>query len=78
MILAGGNSSRMGRDKAWLRVDGQRLLDRQIALVRAVGAVEVFISGRADRDYSAFGGLVLHDKHSAAGPGPAPAPCGPT
>jgi molybdopterin-guanine dinucleotide biosynthesis protein A len=68
VILAGGNSSRMGRDKAWLEVGGMRLLARQIELVCAAGAVEVFISGRTDADYSGFGGLVLHDQFAGAGP----------
>ncbi len=68
VILAGGKSSRMGRDKAWLEVDGLRLLDRQIALVRAAGAVEVLISGRTDADYAGFGVAVLHDQFAGAGP----------
>ncbi len=58
----------MGRDKAWLEVGSQRLLDRQIELVRATGAVEVFISGRADSDYTGFGGRVLRDQFAKAGP----------
>jgi molybdopterin-guanine dinucleotide biosynthesis protein A len=53
VILAGGKSSRMGRDKAFLETGGESLLARQIALVREVGAREVFISGRAGVDYSA-------------------------
>ncbi len=68
VILAGGNSSRMGRDKAWLEVGSQRLLERQIELVRATGAVEVFISGRAATDYAGLGGRVLHDQFANAGP----------
>ncbi len=68
VILAGGNSSRMGRDKAWLEVGSQRLLERQIALVRASGAAEIFISGRADTDYTGLGGRVLHDQFANAGP----------
>jgi molybdopterin-guanine dinucleotide biosynthesis protein A len=68
VILAGGKSSRMGRDKAWLKVDGQTLLARQIALVRKFGASEVFVSGRANQDYSAFGCPVLLDKYTVAGP----------
>jgi molybdopterin-guanine dinucleotide biosynthesis protein A len=68
VILAGGNSSRMGRDKAWLEVGGQRLLERQIELVRATGAVEVFISGRADTDYEGLGLRVLHDQFANVGP----------
>ena len=40
-ILAGGRSSRMGRDKAVLEIDGQTLLDRAIELGRAAGDVVV-------------------------------------
>jgi molybdenum cofactor guanylyltransferase len=68
VILAGGRSSRMGRDKAWLETGGQTLLARQIGLARKLGAAEVFISGRAKVDYSAFGCRVLEDKFADAGP----------
>ena len=68
VILAGGKSSRMGRDKALLEISGQTLLARQIEIVRAAGAVEVFISGRADVDYSAFEGRLLQDNFPEAGP----------
>lgn len=68
VILAGGKSSRMGRDKAFLEIGGQTLLARQIQLVREVGAAEVFISGRADTDYSMFDGRVLLDELPDAGP----------
>jgi len=68
VILAGGQSSRMGRDKAWIEVDGQLLLARQVKLLRDLGAGEVFISGRAGVDYAAFGGRVLMDRHPGAGP----------
>ena len=68
VILAGGKSPRLGRDKTWLEVDGQPLLARQIELARGLGAAEVFISGRADTDYAAFGCHVLRDKFAGAGP----------
>ena len=68
VILAGGNSSRMGRDKAWLEVGGQTLLARQLQLARQLGAAEIFISGRADTDYSRFGCPVLRDTFAQAGP----------
>ncbi len=67
VILAGGKSSRMGRDKALLETWGQTLLARQIKLARETGAAELFISGPKDSDYSAFGCRVLHDKFAAAG-----------
>lgn len=68
VILAGGKSSRMGRDKAWLEMEGTTLLARQIELVRALGAREVFISGRIGVDYAALGCRVLVDRFQNAGP----------
>jgi molybdopterin-guanine dinucleotide biosynthesis protein A len=68
VILAGGKSSRMGRDKAFLEIGGETLLAGQIKIVRAAGAAEIFISGRAEIDYCRFGQKVLLDKFSAAGP----------
>ena len=68
LILAGGKSSRMGRDKAWLEIDGQPLIKRQIALLHQLCVTEVFISGRADTDYSALGCTVLRDTFIDAGP----------
>lgn len=68
IILAGGKSSRMGRDKAWLEVGGKTLLARQIELARMAGASEVFISGRVEADYSVFDGVVLSDHFQSAGP----------
>lgn len=68
VILAGGKSSRMGRDKAFLEIGRQTLLARQIEIVRAAGAVEVFISGRDGTDYSAFNCRVLKDNFRDAGP----------
>jgi molybdopterin-guanine dinucleotide biosynthesis protein A len=68
VILAGGKSLRMGRDKAFLEIRGQTLLTRQIQLARETGAAEILLSGRADTDYSGFGHRVLHDKLFDAGP----------
>lgn len=68
VILAGGKSSRMGCDKAFLEIGGQTLLARQIQLARDAGAAEVFISGRVGVDYSASGCRVLMDKFPDAGP----------
>ena len=58
----------MGRHKAFLDMEGQTLLERQIETVRAIGAAEIFISGRSGMDYSAFGLRVVHDEFPDAGP----------
>ncbi len=68
VILAGGQSRRMGRDKAWLPINGQPLLLRQIDLVRQLAPLEVFISGRIDTDYTRLSCPVLHDRFADAGP----------
>jgi len=58
----------MGCDKAWLPLDGQPLLARQIALVRELAPADLFISGRADTDYTSLGCPVLTDEFADAGP----------
>jgi molybdopterin-guanine dinucleotide biosynthesis protein A len=58
----------MGRDKAWLQVGGQSLLQRQVELARAAGAARILISGRSDADYSALALPVLHDDTPGNGP----------
>lgn len=68
LILAGGQSRRMGRDKAWLPCAGQPLLARQIALARQLAPREVLVSGRVGTDYREFGCTVVYDRHPDAGP----------
>lgn len=60
LVLAGGRSSRMGQDKALLRIDGRTLLERTTEALREVGAGEVSISGARE------GGIV--DRWPLAGP----------
>lgn len=45
IVLAGGHSSRMGQDKALMRLDGRTLLDRALATLRAAGARDVVVGG---------------------------------
>jgi molybdenum cofactor guanylyltransferase len=68
VILAGGESSRMGRDKAWVECEGQPLIARAFFIVRASGIEEIYISGRAGVDYSALRCPVLLDRESGSGP----------
>ncbi|HEY0333283.1 MAG TPA: molybdenum cofactor guanylyltransferase, partial [Stenotrophomonas sp.] len=62
IVLAGGLSSRMGRDKAMLDWRGRPLLAHMRDLLVAAGAGAVRISG----DYPAFGGLA--DRVPRCGP----------
>ena len=44
VVLAGGKSSRMGRDKATLFVAGETLLARQLRLLAEAGGAELLVS----------------------------------
>ena len=68
VLLAGGRSTRMGRDKAALPVEGRPLWQRQLATLRATGACEVLISGRAGGPYAESGVPVIEDLTPGAGP----------
>jgi molybdopterin-guanine dinucleotide biosynthesis protein A len=68
LILAGGESRRMGRDKAWIEVNGQPLAARAMEKIRRLGVAEIFISGRAGVDYSMLNRPVLLDRESGLGP----------
>jgi len=55
-ILAGGKSTRMGRDKGFVEFQGRTLLDHSLELARGV-ATEVLIVGDRDK-FSAFASVV--------------------
>jgi len=69
-VLAGGRSSRMGRDKAFLPtpLDGTLLIDRQTALLRSLGSDDLLISGRVGVDYRAPDARVVVDRAPDCGP----------
>lgn len=45
LVLAGGRSQRMGRDKAWLAVDGRPALLRVVAAGRDAGVARIVVVG---------------------------------
>lgn len=45
IILAGGRSSRMGEDKATLKINGVKLIDRMKGILRSLAVTEIFICG---------------------------------
>ena len=67
-VLTGGRSSRMGRDKATLVVDGAPLASRGLAALRDAGAVEVLAVGGDAGALAAMGFEVVDDHHPGAGP----------
>ncbi|HXZ26829.1 MAG TPA: molybdenum cofactor guanylyltransferase [Terriglobales bacterium] len=64
-ILAGGRSTRMGADKAFLEFQGETLLSRALSLARSL-ATEVFLVGERDR-FAAFA-PVIEDLYPDHGP----------
>ena len=65
LVLAGGTSSRMGRDKALLELDGMRLVDAAVAVLAAV--CDRVLVAPGDR---VIEGLDVEQIPDAAGEGP--------
>ncbi len=68
VILAGGESRRMGCDKAWLEIGGEALIGRAVRTLRSLKVTEVLISGRPEVDYSSLRCPVLFDLEPGLGP----------
>jgi len=66
-VVAGGQSSRMGRDKARLPYGDATLIEHAIALVRAVTPDVRVLCGAAKR-YEEFGAPVIQDPVCGVGP----------
>lgn len=64
-ILAGGQSTRMGRDKALLAYAGRPLVEHAVGLLRAVGLVPHILGNRPDLAVYA---PVIEDIHPGCGP----------
>jgi molybdopterin-guanine dinucleotide biosynthesis protein A len=63
VLLAGGKSTRMGRDKALIEIDGEPLWRRQLEILRQLSPEQLMISGPA-RD----GCETIADEFEDAGP----------
>lgn len=67
-VLAGGRSSRMGRDKALLVHEGRTLLQRQVDLAWSLEPQEVFVVGRPQPELGALRARGLSDDRPGLGP----------
>jgi molybdenum cofactor guanylyltransferase len=65
-VTAGGKSSRMGHDKAWLELDGVTMIERVIAALRPVTAQVTIIANRPE--YTRLNLPVVADTHADVGP----------
>jgi molybdopterin-guanine dinucleotide biosynthesis protein A len=68
VVLAGGHSTRMGADKAFLVWRGRRLIDRQLDLLRPLAPTALLVSGRAGVDYATPDARVVCDSILDHGP----------
>jgi molybdopterin-guanine dinucleotide biosynthesis protein A len=65
-ITAGGRSSRMGTDKAWLELDGRSMIEHVIAAVEPLTERVAIIAN--DPEYQRLGYPVFPDTHIGIGP----------
>jgi molybdopterin-guanine dinucleotide biosynthesis protein A len=68
VLLAGGESRRMGRDKATIQFDGRPLWERQLELLRALGPEKLFVSARTKPDWLPIDAELLLDDPPSRGP----------
>lgn len=66
IILAGGQSTRMGVNKAWLSVENKRFIEYSIALLKPYCHI-LLISANTD-EYNIFGYEVVPDRYRGVGP----------
>lgn len=64
-VLAGGKSTRMGREKAMLELDGRTLLERALKLASAVAAETIIVGARGE--YERYGRMI-EDVYPEQGP----------
>lgn len=68
LLLAGGKSRRMGRDKTFLVVNGEPMWRRQLTLLETLAPKELLIAGPNHADWLAARCEILHDAVPDSGP----------
>lgn len=67
-VLAGGTSSRMGTDKAFVEIDGVPMVVRAVGALRAAGVAPVLVVGGDAVRLKALGLDAVEDLYPGAGP----------
>jgi len=67
-VLAGGASSRMGRPKAFIEIDGRTLLDRAVGALTAAAIDPVIVVGGDQAAIEAAGHHFVPDEYPGEGP----------
>ena len=67
-VLAGGASTRMGRPKAFIEIDGRTLLDRAVAAMHGADIDDVIVVGGDRAVIEAAGHRFVADAHPGEGP----------
>lgn len=68
VVLAGGASNRMGRDKAMIEIDGVAMVSIAVGALRDAGAADVWVVGGDQTSIEALGHRWVPDLHPGEGP----------
>jgi molybdopterin-guanine dinucleotide biosynthesis protein A len=68
VLLAGGESRRMGTEKATIVFNGEPLWQRQIRLLRQLGSEKILVSARAERAWRPADTELVLDQPPSRGP----------
>ena len=77
IIQAGGRSSRMGEDKAWIVIDGHPMIEHVIAAAQKITTATAIIINPTNSNHKKYealaqrvGANLIHDLHDHRGPLP--------
>lgn len=68
VLLAGGKSRRMGRDKAFVEIKGVPLWKRQLRILDQLAPAEILLAGPSHPEWNDVGCRIVADARAEAGP----------